>query len=120
MAARPIMGGKSKLDFVYIVYYRLRIMAPDENKEWIKKWARIRKKLPKGIKIVTEAGNAFGTDFTGFTVFEGPFGQFEKLMAVLELQSGTLVEKTKTIIGTKGLVTPSSELEKILKKRPID
>ena len=120
MAASPIMGGKSKLAFVYILYYRLRILSPDEKKKWFKKWANIRKNLPKGIKIVTEAGNAFGTDFTGFTVFEGPFGQFEKLMAVLELQSEDYMEKTKTIIGTKGLVTPSAELEKILKRRPID
>ncbi len=120
MAASPIMGSKSKLEFVYIVYYRLRVMNSEEKNDWIKKWAGIRRKLPKGIKIVTEAGNAFGTDFTGLTVFEGPFDQFEKLMAVLELQSGDLVEKTKTIICTKGLVTPSSELEKILKKRPID
>lgn len=107
-------------DFVYIVMYRLRLISDDEKKQWIKEWAVIRKSLPKGIKIVTEAGHAFGTEFTGFTVFEGPFSQFDELVTVMEEHTYGLVEKTWTVIGTKGLVAPTSLLKKIVKSRPID
>ena len=120
MAASPIIGSKSKLEFFYILYYRLRILAPEEKKDWLRKWAKIRKNLPKGIRIITEAGNAFGTDFTGFTIFEGPFRKFEELIEAIRIQSVDFIERIQIIIGTKGLVTPSAELEKILKSRPID
>lgn len=120
MVANPFVGDISKLEFVYIILYRLRVLEWEEKKYWIKKWAEISKNLPKGIKIISEAGNAFGTDFTGFTVFEGPFEKFEILVEILEEHSSDLFEKTKTIIGTKGLVLPSSQIEKILKRRPID
>ena len=120
MAASPGIRDKSELEFVYLILYRLRVMDKDEKKYWIKKWAEISKNLPKGLKIISEAGNAFGTDFTGFAVFEGPFEKFEKLVEILEEHSKDLFEKTKTIIGTKGLVLPSSQVQKILKRRPID
>ncbi|MHA2161933.1 MAG: hypothetical protein ACXABF_05895 [Candidatus Thorarchaeota archaeon] len=114
------MGPTKSLELVYLLLYRLRSMDDTEKREWLTKWATLRKKLPKGFKIITEAGNAFGTDFTGFTVFEGPFERFEELLSILELHSGDMVEKTKTIIGTKGIIHPTSEIEKILKSRPID
>ncbi|MHA1908740.1 MAG: hypothetical protein ACW98Y_15680 [Candidatus Thorarchaeota archaeon] len=120
MTASSIVGDVSKLEFVYIVMFRLRSMSEEDKKDWIKKWAVARKKLPKGIKIITEAGNAFGTDFTGFTVFEGPFSKFEELIDILELQSEGYIEKTKTIIGTKGLFESSSEVQRIVSTRPID
>ncbi|MFW9909284.1 MAG: hypothetical protein ACFFEF_11975 [Candidatus Thorarchaeota archaeon] len=120
MAASPIIGEKSKLEFVYIVMYKLRSMTDDDKRDWIKKWAVARTDLPKGMKIIAEAGNAFGTEFTGFTVFEGPFDEFEELAQLLELQSEGYIEKTKTIIGTKGLFTASSEFERIAVSRPID
>ncbi|MHA1637564.1 MAG: hypothetical protein ACTSUB_06060 [Candidatus Thorarchaeota archaeon] len=120
MAASPVIRGKSQLELVYIILYRLRVMEKEDKHYWIKKWAEIKQNLPKGIKIITEAGNAFGTEFTGFTVFEGPFDKFEKLVSILEEHSGDLFEKTKTVIGTKGLVLPSSQVQKILKRRPID
>lgn len=120
MAASPIVGDVSKLEFVYLVLYRLRSMSEEEKRDWIKKWAVARNKLPKGIKIITEAGNAFGTEFTGFTVFEGPFSKFEELVNLLELQSEGYIERTKTIIGTKGLFSTPSEIQRILSKRPID
>ncbi len=107
-------------DFVYVVMYRLKPMSEEEKKNWIKQWVVIRKELPKDIKIVTECGSAFGTDFTGFTVFEGPFSKFEELVDILEENTKNLIEKTLTIIGTKGLVAPSSMLERIMKERPID
>ena len=120
MAASPIVGDASKLEFVYIVMFRLRSMSEEDKKDWIKKWAVARQKLPKGIKIITEAGNAFGTEFTGFTVFEGPFTKFEELVKVLELQSEGYIDKTRTIIGTKGLFESSSEVQRIVSERPID
>lgn len=120
MAASPTVGEISELEFVYIVMFRLRSMTDEEKKDWIKKWAVARTKLPKGIKIVSEAGNAFGTDFTGFTVFEGPFSKFEELVDILELQSEGYIDKTKTIIGTKGLFQTSSEVKRIVSVRPID
>ncbi|MFW9848469.1 MAG: hypothetical protein ACFFF4_04970 [Candidatus Thorarchaeota archaeon] len=120
MAASPIIGEVSELEFVYIVMYRLRSLSDNDKKDWIKKWAIVRNKLPSGIKIITEAGNAFGTDFTGFTVFEGPISKFEELMDLLEFQSEGYIEKTKTIIGTKGLFDSSSEVQRIVSKRPID
>ncbi len=118
MAPNPVFGGS--LEFVYLVMYRLKAMTREEKKDWITKWAVVRSKLPKGVKIITEAGSAFGTDFTGFTVFEGPFERFEELVTLLELQSEGYIDKTKTIIGTKGLFDASSDLMKILSERPID
>jgi hypothetical protein len=120
MAANPTRGEVSELEFVYIVMFRLRSMTEEDKHDWIKKWAVARTKLPKGIKIITEAGNAFGTDFTGFTVFEGPFSQFEQLVDILELQSEGYIESTKTILGTKGLFETASEINRIVSKRPID
>ncbi len=120
MAANPAMGNYLGLEFVYLIMYRLRSMTDDEKKDWIKKWAVVRNKLPKGIKIITEAGSAFGTDFTGFTVFEGPFDKFEELVDLLELQSEGYIDKTKTILGTKGIFDQSADALKILSKRPID
>jgi len=120
MVASPAFGRVSGLEFVYIVMYRLRSMTDEEKRNWIKKWAVARTKLPKGIKIITEAGSAFGTDFTGFTIFEGPFSKFEELVEVLELQSEGYIDKTKTIIGTKGLFDTSSAVQRIVSRRPID
>lgn len=120
MAANPAIGNHLGLEFVYLVMYRLRSMTDDEKKDWIKKWAVVLTKLPKGIKIITEAGNAFGTDFTGFTVFEGPLDKFEELIDLLEFQSKGYIDKTKTIIGTKGLFDQAGEALRILSKRPVD
>lgn len=120
MSGSRLPDGVSGSDYVYIVLYRLRILDDEEKKDWIRQWAAIRKDLPKGIHLVTEAGHAFGTDFTGFSVFEGPFDKFDDLMSILDLHTRHLIEKTKTIIGTKGLSAPSSQLRKIMKARPID
>ena len=109
-----------KPEFVYLVLYRLRTMSDEEKKNWFKKWAEIRKTIPKEIRVITEAGNAFGTEFTGFTVFEGPLDKFEVLYEILDKETGPLVERTKTIIGTKGLISPTSDFERILASRPID
>ena len=120
MAARRLPTEIGKTEFVYLVLYRLRTMSDEEKRFWFKRWAEIRKSIPPEIKVITEAGNAFGTEFTGFTVFEGPLDKFEVLYDILEEQASPLVERTKTIIGTKGMITPTSDFERILQSRPID
>ncbi|MGV9170483.1 MAG: hypothetical protein ACOC38_11155 [Promethearchaeia archaeon] len=107
-------------EYVYLTLYRLKDLKDKEKRDWFEKWSEIRNSLPEGIRIVTEAGNAFGTDFTGFTVFEGPFEAFGQLMSTLERYAGALVEKTYTIIGTKGLFDPYYGIKQIMEKRPID
>jgi hypothetical protein len=72
------------------------------------------------MKIVTEATSAFGTEYTGFTVYEGPLDKFKDLVDKIEEYSQGFVEKSLTIIGTKGLSLPTSEFQKILEGRPVD
>ena len=120
MAASPVIGNMSTMEFVYIIKYHLHPMSDEEKRHWFKTWASLRNKLPKGIRIVTEAGSAFGTDFTGFTVFEGPFEKFQELVDLLEIDSWQAIDRTETIIGTKGLVDPTPGMQKILDKRPVD
>ena len=111
---------RGSMDFVYLSLYRLRPLSDEEKKEWFRRWAEIKAKLPKDIKIVTEAGHAFGTEFTGFTVYEGPLHSFEELMSLLQRETGDIVDKSKTIIGTKGISLPTAKFQKILDSRPID
>jgi hypothetical protein len=59
-------------DYVYLTLYRLKTLTDEEKHDWFGSWQRIRRNLPKGIKIITEASSAFGTEYTGFTVYEGP------------------------------------------------
>jgi hypothetical protein len=120
MAAEKPSSATGSQEFVYLTLYRLKTLTDEEKRDWFEQWAEIRNSLPEGIRIVTEAGNAFGTEFTGFTVFEGPFHAFGELMATLEQNAGALVEKTHTIIGTKGLFHPSYDIKRIVEKRPID
>jgi len=120
MGAGKIPEERGSPEFVYLSFYRLKTMSDDEKKDWFRRWAEIRGKLPQGIRIVTEAGHAFGTEYTGFTVYEGPIDKFEELMSILRRQTGDVVEKTRTIIGTKGLALPIDKFQKILEKRPID
>lgn len=109
-----------KTEFVYLQLYRLRTLSDEEKHEWLKEWASIKQSLPKEIKVIVEAGNAFGTDFTGFTVYEGPIESFQKLVETLEKRTTHVVEKSLTIIGTKGYALPIEQFQKILDKRPID
>ncbi len=107
-------------DFVYLVLYRIRTLTEDEKRQWMKEWTEIRRTLPEGMRIVMEAGNAFGTDFTGFTLYEGPIDKFTELCDLLDRRTGRLIEKTMTIIGTKGLMMPMSHVERIVEHRPVD
>jgi hypothetical protein len=95
-------------------------MDDEDKKKWFKSWREIRSHLPKGMKIVTEATNAFGTEYTGFTVYEGPLEKFQELVDKIEEYSEGFVEKSLTIIGTTGFSLPTAEFQKILEGRPVD
>ncbi len=108
------------LRLVYIVFYRLRTLTPDEKDTWFREWARIKKDLPKGLSIITEGFGAFGTSYTGFTIYEGPMESFRQHIETLERVSSHFVEKTETIIGTKGFNLPLDGMIDILEHRPVD
>jgi hypothetical protein len=120
MSASRIPGEIGATEFVYLTLYRLKTLSDDEKHEWFKAWRDVRRALPDGIKIVTEASSAFGTEFTGFTVYEGPLDKFEALVEMLEEHSQGYVEKTLTIIGTRGFSLPTAEFQKIIEGRPVD
>ncbi|MFX1271610.1 MAG: hypothetical protein ACFFAX_07985 [Promethearchaeota archaeon] len=120
MGVGKIPEERGSPEFVFLSFYRLKTMSDEEKTDWFRRWADIRSKLPQGIKIVTEAGHAFGTEYTGFTVYEGPINKFEELMSILRRHTADVVEKTKTIIGTKGLALPTDKFQRILESRPID
>jgi hypothetical protein len=63
---------------------------------------------------------AFGTEYTGFTVLEGPLDLFEQFATIMDESSTHVVEKTRTIIGLKGPMVSISEIRKVLESRPID
>jgi len=107
-------------DYVYLTLYRLKTLTDEEKHEWFGSWRRIRDHLPEGIKIITEASSAFGTEYTGFIVYEGPLDRFEKLVDILEDHSRMFLEKSLTIIGTQGFSLPTAEFQKILDGRPVD
>ncbi len=120
MASSRIPGDIGTTDFVYLTLYRLRTMSDEEKKQWFKTWNEIKTYLPKGMKVITEATSAFGTEYTGFTVYEGPLEKFEELVDKIEEFSQGFVEKSLTIIGTKGLALPIAEFQKIIDERPVD
>ena len=120
MASSRISGDIGTTDFVYLTLYRLRTMNDEDKKLWFKAWNGVKTNLPKGMKVVTEATSAFGTEFTGFTVYEGPLDKFEELVDKLEECSEGFVEKSLTIIGTKGIALPIAEIQKIIDERPVD
>lgn len=107
-------------DFVFLVLYRLRTLSDEEKRAWFKEWAVIRSHLPSGLRIVTEGYGAFGTPYTGFTVYEGPVDKFDELVDILEERTAAFIEKSLTIIGTKGYTLPTSKFQSILDARPID
>ncbi|MFW9892995.1 MAG: hypothetical protein ACFFFO_12370 [Candidatus Thorarchaeota archaeon] len=95
-------------------------MSDEEKKEWFKTWNYIKTQLPRGMEVITEATSAFGTEFTGFTVYEGPLDKFDELSETIENHAQGFIEKSLTIIGTKGLSLPIAEFRKIIDGRPVD
>lgn len=120
MVTSKIPGEIGSTEYVYLTLYRLKTMSDDEKHEWFGAWRKIKSNLPKGIKIITEASSAFGTEYTGFTVYEGPLEKFEKLIDILEDHTSEFLEKSLTIIGTQGFSLPTAEIQKIVDSRPID
>lgn len=120
MVAGKIPSEIGATEFVYLILYRLKSLTDDEKHQWFKSWHKIRSNLPNGIKIVTEATSAFGTEYTGFAVYDGPLDKFEELVEMLEEHSSNFVEKSWTIIGTRGFSLPTAEFQKILESRPVD
>lgn len=107
-------------EYVYLTLYRLKTMSDEEKHEWFGAWNKIKTHLPNGIRIVTEASSAFGTEYTGFTVYEGPLEKFEELIDILEEHTRGFLEKSLTIIGTQGFSLPTAEFQKIIDSRPVD
>ncbi|MFW9807705.1 MAG: hypothetical protein ACFFFK_13340 [Candidatus Thorarchaeota archaeon] len=120
MASSRIPSDIGSTEFVYLSLYRLRVLDDEDKKKWFKSWREIRNLLPEGMKIVTEATSAFGTEYTGFTVYEGPLEKFRELVDRIEEHSKGFVEKSLTIIGTKGLSLPIADFQKIIEGRPVD
>jgi hypothetical protein len=120
MASSRVPGEIGVTEYIYLSLYRLKPLTNDEKHQWFKSWREIRNNLPNGIKIVTEATSAFGTEYTGFTVYEGPLDMFDELVATLEEHTQGLIEKSLTIIGTRGFSLPTAEFQKILEGRPVD
>ncbi len=122
---RDMPGGRipehvGDIDLVYVVLYRLRALTDEEKRDWAAQWNDIKLHLPSGLKIVIEGFGAFGTEYTGFTVYEGPMEKFRELVECLEERAAPYVEKTQTIVGTKGFNLPLAGVWEILDSRPID
>ena len=107
-------------NYVYLTLYRLKTLTDEQKRDWFGSWRKIRRNLPKGMKIITEASSAFGTEYTGFTVYEGPLEKFEELIEILEENTWGFLEKSLTIIGSKGFSLPTADFQKILDGRPVD
>lgn len=120
MASSRIPGDIGTTEFVFLTFYRLRTMSDEDKKDWFKTWNSIKTKLPKGMEVIIEATSAFGTEFTGFTVYAGPLEKFDELSETIEQYSKEFIEKSLTIIGTKGLALPIAEFRKIIDGRPVD
>jgi hypothetical protein len=120
MASSRVPGEIGATEYIFLSLYRLKTLTNEEKHQWFKSWREIRNALPEGIKIITEATSAFGTEYTGFTVYEGPLDKFDELVDALEKQTQGLIEKSLTIIGTRGFSLPTAEFQKILNGRPVD
>ena len=120
MSSVRITSEIGSVDYVYLIFYRLKNLSDEEKREWFKSWGDIRRHLPEGIRLTTEATSAFGTEYTGFAVYEGPLEKYEELVEMLEEHSAGYVIRARTIIGTTGLSLPIAEIQKILEGRPVD
>ncbi len=120
MPGGRIPDGVGDIDLVYVVLYRLRTLTEEEKREWSAQWVDIKTHLPDGLRIVIEGYGAFGTEYTGFTVYEGPMEKFRSHIEVLDRRAAPYVEKTRTIIGTKGFNLPLAGISEVLDSRPVD
>jgi len=120
MVSSKIPSEIGTTEYVYLTLYRLKTLTDEEKHQWFGSWRKIRSNLPKGMKIITEASSAFGTEYTGFTVYEGPLEKFEELIDILQEHTRLFLEKSLTIIGSTGFSLPTADFQKILDGRPVD
>jgi len=120
MAISRVPGEIGTTEYIFLSLYKLKTLSDEETQQWFKSWREVKNNLPDGIRIVSEATSVFGTDYTGFTVFEGPLEKFDELVKILEEKTLGLVQKSLTIIGTHGSNLPTAEFERILEGRPVD
>jgi hypothetical protein len=120
MTTSGLASDTGHTEFIYLILWKLRTLSDEEKKLWFSQWAKIQRRVPKGLRVLADTNLAFGTDFTGFTVFEGPLDLFEQFATIMDEHSTHVVEKTLTIIGVKGPMRNISEIRKVLESRPID
>jgi hypothetical protein len=107
-------------ELIYLILWKLRTLTDEEKKLWFGQWVEIQRRVPKGLRVLADTNLAFGTEYTGFTVLEGPLDLFEQFATIMDENATHVVEKTWTIIGVKGPMASISEIRKVLESRPID
>ena len=120
MTTSGLSSDTGHTEFIYLILWKLRTLSSEEKKRWFGQWAKIQQRVPKGLRVLADTNVAFGTEYTGFTVFEGPLDLFEQFATIMDESSTHVVEKTRTIIGLKGPMVSISEIRKVLESRPID
>ncbi len=120
MIPTRISGELGSSEIVVILFYRLKPLTEEEKYQWYKEWAEIQSHLPHGIKMMTEAKNAFTSYYTGFAVYEGTMSKFEEMVTILEERTRHVIDETYVVIGTKGSPVPTVQLGTILQQRPVD
>jgi hypothetical protein len=120
MTSGGLSSDAGHTEFIYLILWKLRTLSDDEKKRWFGQWAEIQHRIPKGLRVLADTNLAFGTDFTGFTVVQGPLDLFEQFANIMDESSTHVIEKTRTIIGVKGPMVNISEIRRVLESRPID
>ncbi len=120
MLPTRISGEIGASDLICILFYRLKTLNDEERQQWYKEWAEINSRLPRGIKLIVECGNAFTTQYSGFAVYQGTITKFEKMLSMLETRTRHVLEDTYVVIGMKGRPIPTAELGTIMQQRPVD
>ena len=120
MTSSGVPSDTGHTEFIYLILWKLRTLSNEEKKLWFGQWAQIQQRVPKGLRVLADTNVAFGTEYTGFTVLEGPLDLFEQFATIMDNSSTHVVEKTRTIIGLKGPLVSISEIRKVLESRPID
>ena len=120
MSTNGLVSNTGHTEFIYLILWKLRTLTDEEKKRWFGEWAEIQRHVPKGLHVLADTNHAFGTEYTGFTVLEGPLDLFEQFATIMDESSTHVVEKTWTIIGIKGPMVSISEIRKVLESRPID
>ncbi|NWF95261.1 MAG: hypothetical protein HXY34_03880 [Candidatus Thorarchaeota archaeon] len=76
-------------------------MGHEDETDSTKKWAAVKSGLPEHMRILAESGNAFSTEFTGLTVYEGTPEQWEKAMRIIRERGRRMLEASMTVMDTR-------------------